>query len=234
MKQESGPRMDPKATELFKKMSDYLGGLKAFSFLASFRDERVMPTGEKLEYESSSKVTLRRPNRLHTVRHGVLENLEFFYDGKTMTLFKGPNFYATVDAPANIDGMLDALLTRYGVDVPGSDLLFADAYSGMMPDVTDAKYLGTEDVGGTQARHISFRSPEVDWQIWIQDGDRPLPLKYVITTKGVAGEPSFGVRLMDWDLAPKATDAVFAFVPPAGAMKIEFKRPADVPAAPQR
>ena len=226
------PRIEPRATDLFKKMSDYLGGTKAFSVRASFRQEVVLVTGQKLEYESWSQVSVRRPDRLRTSRHGVLENIEFYYDGKTATLFrKEANFYAVEPVPPTVDGMFDAMRARVDIDIPGSDLIYGDAYAGMMENVTDAMYVGLEDIGGSRAHHLAFRDSDVDWQVWIQDGEKPLPVKYVITTKWTTGAPALAVALTDWDLAPRLDDATFAFVPPPGALKIDFRRPPDVPAA---
>jgi hypothetical protein len=62
----------------------------------------------------------------------------------------------------------------------------------------------------------------VDWQIWIEDGDKPLPRKLILTSKQVKGEPQFTVVIRNWDLTPKLTDQEFSFTPPKGAKKIEF------------
>ena len=226
------PRIDPQALELFKKMCDYLGSAKAFRVRASFREEVMLLTGQKLVYDSWAQVSVRRPDRLRTSRHGILEDLEVYYDGKSVAMFRRqPNLYAVTPAPPTIGGMFDAMRSQFDISIPGSDLLYADAYAGMIEDVTDAFYVGLEDIGGLLAHHLGFRHPDVDWQVWIQEGEKPLPVKYIITTKWMTGAPSFDVAMTDWDLAPRLDDATFAFMPPPGAQKIEFKRPPDVPAA---
>ena len=60
--------------------------------------------------------------------------------------------------------------------------------------------MGTGPVGGIDCDHLAFRNPRVDWQIWIQKGEQPLPLKYVITTKWVTGAPQYSLRLSEWDV----------------------------------
>ena len=70
--------------------------------------------------------------------------------------------------------------------------------------------------------HLAFRGSEVDWQIWIEDGDKPLPRKFILTSKKVAGEPEFTVLIRSWDMAPELTNSEFSFTPPKGAKKIEF------------
>ena len=225
-------RIDPRATDLFKRMSDYLARSKALSVRATFREEVILLTGQKLEYESSAQISLRRPDRLRTSRHGILEDLDFYYDGKTVTVYrKQPNFYAVQSTSATVDSMLDAIRSQLDIEIPGSDLLYADAYPGMIEGVTDGMYVGLEDVGGVRVHHLAFRQTDVDWQIWIQEGDKPVPVKYVINTKWMTGGPSIDVVMTDWDLAAQPNDETFTFLPPAGARKIEFKRPPDLPAA---
>ena len=229
---EGPSRIDPKAVELLKKSTDYLSNAKAFTLKASFTDEVVLLNGQKIGPESWSYVSLQRPNHFRTVRHGVQENLDFYYDGKSMAFFiKGPNFYATVPAPSTLDGMLDDLDFRYDVDIPGSDLFYTDAYAGMMDGVTEAAYIRLEEVSGVPAHHLAFRNDEVDWQLWVRDGDMPVPVKYVITTKWSTAAPSYTVFMTDWNMSPTFDNTTFNFTPPAGARQIEFVRPADVPGA---
>ena len=72
--------------------------------------------------------------------------------------------------------------------------------------------------------HLAFRGPVVDWQIWIADGDKPLPRKYVITTRGDPAQPQYMVLMSNWNVAPKVSDAMFRFTPPQGAKKTDFLR----------
>ena len=80
--------------------------------------------------------------------------------------------------------------------------------------------IGTGYVGGVECDHLAFRGDLVDWQIWISRGERTLPMKYVITTKWVTGAPQYSLRLSGWSTDPVDQKA-FAFVPPAGATKID-------------
>ena len=63
----------------------------------------------------------------------------------------------------------------------------------------------------------------MDWQIWIEDGPKPVPRRFTITSKKIEGTPEFVVELSDWDTDPDFTDEVFEFTPPRGAQKIEFQ-----------
>lgn len=109
---------------------------------------------------------------------------------------------------------------------PAGDLLYANAADILMEDVVSAMVVGQGTVGGVSCRHLAFQGNQVDWQIWIKDGPQPLPCKLVITSKLQAGQPQFVVVTSDWNLAPKLAAERFRFVPPKGAIKVDFLPPA--------
>ena len=82
-----------------------------------------------------------------------------------------------------------------------------------------AKDLGPSAVDGTSCEHYAFRQDDVDYQIWIQKGEFPLPRKVVITTTTDAARPQYSATYT-WNLAPSFNDAAFTFVAPADAKKI--------------
>jgi len=214
--------VDPEAARLLRRMSDYVGGLQRFSLDTENTLEAVLVSGQKIQFDGATKVTVERPNRLYAERSGDARQ-NFYYDGKTLTLYNPTeNYYATVPAPGTIEGMLDFARDALDVVAPAGDLLFADAYARLMQDVTSGFVVGKTIVAGVECDQLAFRGPVVDWQIWIQGGDRPLPRKYVITTKDLAGWPQFTVVARNWNLAPDASDARFSFVPPQGAREVEF------------
>ena len=88
-------------------------------------------------------------------------------------------------------------------------------------DATQGAYVGTGVIGGVECDHLAFRNPRVDWQLWVQKGDQPLPLKYVITTKWVTGAPQYSLRLRNWNVKPEIDAAMFTFTAPAGAKKLD-------------
>jgi len=217
-----GP-IEPRARELLQQMSDHLASLQEFSVSARHTNDVMLATGQKLQFDAASNVSVRRPNRLRSHRVGDIAETEFIYDGSTATVFaKGTNYYASAPVPPTIDGMLDAIRTRLGVEPAGADLLYADVYGGLMPEVTEAFYVGQSLIGGAKTHHLAFRSRETDFELWIEDGSRPLPRKYVITSKWRTGAPQFGVELSNWELSPRLSDALFSFTPPPGAQKVDF------------
>ena len=88
-------------------MADYLTDLPSFTVRATNTLQVMLVSGEKLDFEAVSDVSVRRPDRVRTRRTGVAVNADFYYDGKTVTVFdRTTNFFTVNEAPPSIDGML--------------------------------------------------------------------------------------------------------------------------------
>ena len=79
--------------------------------------------------------------------------------------------------------------------------------------------VGASEVGGVTCEHYAFRQPGIDWQLWIQLGDFPLPRKLILTTLTDDARPQYS-SILDWNLAPSFNEAAFEFDPPPDAHKI--------------
>ena len=53
------------------------------------------------------------------------------------------------------------------------------------------------------------------------DGGTPVPLKYVITSKRIAGAPEYSVVMSNWNLKPTIAADRFKFVAPKGATNLK-------------
>jgi hypothetical protein len=185
--------------------------------------EAVVSTGQKLQFGHRVAATVQRPNKMRAERVGELISQTFYYDGKSLSLnLPQEKFYATVAAPPTLEAMLDFARDKLDVIAPGGDLLYANAYERLTDGLTSAFVVGRAVVGGAPCDHIAFRNSEVDWQIWIQTGDKPLPRKFVVTSKRMPESPQFTSVMSNWETAPTVNSAIFSFTPPRGARQIEF------------
>jgi hypothetical protein len=208
---------------LVKAMSDYLAAQKAISFSFDTNLEIVTKDGQKLGLASSGTVTLNRPDKIRVTRHGGFANAEAVFDGKTLSLLgKNANLYGQVDVPGSIDHLIDELRDKYHRPVPGADLLESNVYDQLMPLVVDVKDLGSGVIGGVECDHLAFRTKEVDWQIWIAQGARPYPCRYVITSKLIAEAPEYSVQIRDWKTGNEVASDDFSFSNPTNAKKIDL------------
>jgi hypothetical protein len=81
--------------------------------------------------------------------------------------------------------------------------------------------VGTSSIDGVQCDQYAFREGEIDWQIWIQRGDQPVPRKVVIIDRTDEARPAYVARLT-WNTSAQFTKATFAFSPPKDAKAIHM------------
>jgi hypothetical protein len=217
------PAVDPAATQILQRMTDYLGSLQLFSVHTQNTLEDVLDSGHRVDFDVSASVIVSRPNKLRAERRGDLIDQIFYYDGKTLTLFNPSDMvYATEPAPATIEGVLDFARESLGLGIPAADLVYRNAFPLLMQDVTFAAVVGKAVIGGVKCDHLLFSRPGVDFQVWVAAAGRPLPYKYVVTDTGTPALVSITTVMRDWNVAPAAGDARFTFIPPQGAKPITF------------
>jgi len=212
---------DADARRLLKAMSDYMGAQKALAFDFDSSLDIVSTQQQKITLAASGSVILNRPDKLHVTRRGGFADMEMSFDGKTVTLLgKNSKQYAEVAAAGTIDQLVDVLRDKYHRPVPGADLLMANPYKELMPEVTDVKDLGSGVIRGVECDHLAFRTREVDWQIWIAQGPNPYPCRYVITSTKVTGAPEYRLDIRDWKTGAGVAADSFKLAVPAGAQKL--------------
>jgi hypothetical protein len=223
--------IEPKAIEALKTMSAYLRTLKTFSVRSDTTIDEVMDTGEKVQFGGSVEYRVRAPNRLRADINSDRKQRQYFYDGKSLTIYGPRNkYYASVPASGSISELLQAADAKYGVEMPLSDLFLWGTDKSGIEDIKSAVYVGPARVAGIDTDHYAFRQQDVDWQLWIERGKTPLPRKMVITTTQEPSQPQY-VAVLKWDLAPKLDDAVFRFAPPKDAKRIAIAEAAAQAAA---
>jgi hypothetical protein len=218
----SADGIDPDVDRILRSMSSYLGGLPAFSMAADIDNEIVDLEGQKLQFSSSAKFIIARPAKFHVQRKGAFADVAIIFDGKTLTLNgKNANAYVQIEGPETIDEATRAIGFETGLDMPAAELLDADPYTDLVSNVMSSDYLGTVYVNGIECHYLTFRAAQVDWQLWVATGDKPLPMKYVITSKWVTAAPQYSIRFLDWDTDPEIAAGQFSFSAPKGARKLD-------------
>ncbi|MGB8427961.1 MAG: DUF2092 domain-containing protein, partial [Desulfobacterales bacterium] len=150
------------AKSLFKAMSDYMAAQKVISFAYDATLEIVTTDLQKLALASSGRATLNRPDKIRATRTGGFADAELLFDAKTLTLLgKNENLYAQVDIPGTIDHLIDELRLKHNMPLPAADLLMANVYEQLMPEVVDVKDLGSGVIGGVECDHLAFRTDKV-------------------------------------------------------------------------
>ena len=181
-----------------------------------------MKMAKRVQYETSVDMLARAPNGLRVQVKSDRQDRLFLYNGKDFTLFgQRTNFYATAPAPPTIGELIERLKEKFGIDTPLADLFYWGTDKSSANEILSASDIGPSQVDGTSCEQYIFRQPGLDWQIWIQQGEYPLPRKLVLSTLGDEARPEY-ISVMTWNLAPSFNDGAFTFDPPQGVMRIAF------------
>src|SRR3954468_2783951 len=211
------------AAKFLKAMTDYTAAQKSISATFDSDIEVVTPELEKIQFTSSGKLQLARPDKLRISRTGGYADVQLVYDGKTVSIYgNNAKAYVQADLAGTVDQLVDLLQARSGAAMPGTDLLLTQAYDELMSNVIVGQHIGQGVIDGVECEHLAFRGGDTDWQIWIESGANPVPRKYVITSKTLAGAPQYTLKIKQWKTdGAEAADA-FVFKPPADAQKVDL------------
>jgi hypothetical protein len=220
--------IEPKADAALHRMSNYLASLKTFRVDTTTVDEtKVSKNGQKIQEVAESKMAIRRPGELRIDRNGPNGHVVVRDDGRQFSVYNSDKrTYATAPAQGDLQQAADQAREQLHVDAPGIDLIGTNSYANLTDGVTEVRYIGLVPMGGgVMAHQLAATKKDVTYQIWIQDGPVPLPLRYVVTGRDMAGSPQFTIELRNWQPNAPVTGSSFMFTPPAGAKKVAFAPP---------
>ena len=220
----ANPDSEEKAIAVLKRTATFLAQAQRFSVTIDAGFDAVQESGQKIEFGETRQVVLRRPDHFRidaTKRDGAKSTLLF--DGKDLTIFHvQENVYAAAAKPGSADEAIAYFVNDLGMRLPLAELLNSHLDKVFLEQVRVANYVESSSIAGVPCDHLALRGAEADLQLWVAQGQQPLPRRLVITYKHADGRPQFWAQLSDWNLAPEVPDALFVFTPPKGATKIAF------------
>jgi hypothetical protein len=210
------------AKKLLRAMSDYVEGQDVISFDFDATLGVVTNDSQSLGLSSSGSVSLNRPNQIRATRAGGHASIEMIFDGTILTLFgDNANAYTRVEMAGTIDDMAIALRDTYDRPLPAADLILPNSYDAILADVTDIKDLGSGVIEGIECDYLAFRKDALDLQIWIAQGDRPYPCRYVVTSRDVEHSPQYSIKIRNWKTGSIVATDDFDFVNTTNAELVE-------------
>ena len=216
-------RVDPQALEALKRMSTTLGAAKALTYRSRTIVEVPAKTGQFITLFSTAEVALKRPDKLRARLTGEAPHFDFYYDGATASAVAPVNnVYSTVEAPSTIDTMVPAMQQETGIRFVTAPFLFSDPYGVLTRKLISGIVVGPAVVNGRPFQHLAFRSPGVNWEVWIESGQRALPWRLAVTFTDRTNFPRVLVQFRSWNLNPWLKAGDFSFRKPAGAREIPF------------
>jgi hypothetical protein len=212
------------ASAILMRMAEFLGGTQRFSVSIRGGYDAVQKSGQKIEFGEMRTVTLSRPDRLRVEgeRSGGAKTLTVFNGKEIVLIDAASNVYATAPQPGGVDDTIVHFVRDLGMRLPLAVLLVSQLPAELKDRVRSVDYVEKTKIHGSTSHHLAARTDTVDFQVWVADGDMPLPQRVVITYKKDKGEPQFWAQFADWNLAPAIEDSTFLVKPPDGAQKVPF------------
>ena len=212
------------ASDKLMEMAKFLSRQEKFSATLRVGYEVPQANGQKIEFGEIRDLAVQRPNRVRMSEQASdgRGNIMVF-DGKTITLLDGETGkYAQVPQPGDIDHTVVYYIRDLKMRLPLAPLLMAHFPEEMQSRIESVDYVERTTILGEPAHHIAARTANIDFQVWIVDGKRPLPLRIVLNYRNEAGHPQFWVQFSKWNLAPQFAKSTFEFKAPKGAEQILF------------
>jgi hypothetical protein len=214
----------PDAKAILMRMADFLSKSPRMSVTVHSSYDAIQGEGDKVEWNDIREVILSRPDRLriNTQRSDGARSLLVF-DGKQITTFdESSKAYAQASHPGSVDDAVIYFVRDLGMRLPLAMLLMSRLPAELEQRVQSVEYVEKTATLSAPAHHLAGRTATVDFQLWIADGDRPAPLRAVLTYKEAPGQPQFRAQFSDWNFDRQTPESAFIFTPPEGAKKIPF------------
>jgi hypothetical protein len=216
------PVRDQAALDALSRMGAYLRTLERFQIQADTVIDEVADNGQKLQFAGAVTYKVRRPDGLYVETKTDRRVRQFTYDGHTFTIYAPrQNFYAQAEQTGTLAELATRLADRFDIHLPLVDLFYWGTDQADPSAITSASVIGFARINGADCDQYAFRQDGVDWQIWIERGERPLPRKLVITTRDGDANPQYAATL-HWTLNPSFAPATFTFTPPREAHLIRI------------
>jgi hypothetical protein len=205
--------LEPQAAAALDRMGAYLRTLETWEVRADATTEDVFDNGQKLQFLQRTTYTVALPDRMKVDIVGDRFHRQVWLDGKTMTVAGlGVKKYTQVPVTAPVGEVVRIAADDYGITLPLLDLFLWGTPDSNVVKPSSGFRVGDARIGDTAVGHYAFRQPGVDFQLWIEEGDRPLPRKMVITNTEHPAQPQY-VAYFTWNLAPAIRADSFTFNP---------------------
>ena len=220
--EETTAELDLEARAILMEMAEFISKAPVFSMTLRSSYDAIQEDGQYIEFGEKRHILLQRPDRLRveSERSDGERGLVLF-DGKKITGFKADdNVFAQVEKPGTVDDTLVYLVRDLQFTLPLARMLHSGFAQQLDKKITVISFVEEDFLFDVVTDHLAIRSEDVDMQLWVAQGDEPLPRRIVLTYKNAPGQPQFRGDFTDWSIAPKIAADSFTFTPPADAEQV--------------
>ena len=220
----AAPARDAEAMAAILEMAKFLAATPRFSVNVRSGYDAVQASGQKIEFGETRRIVVDRPARLRIDSEPSNgDQRQVLFDGKMITVSSPvQKVYAQATQKGSIDDALRFFKQELHLPLPLAPLLMNTLGDELEKRIVEIKGVETTQTSAGTVHHLAARGDTVDFQVWLAEGDKPLPSRVVLTYPEADGQPQYWADFSDWNLSPKVDDALFSFAPASDARKILF------------
>lgn len=214
--------VEPEAMAALNRMGATLRSLQRFTVQSDATAEQVYPDGEKIHVPVRTKYTISMPNQMNVDFVSDSGQRVLRYDGKFMTLAGTKSRkYVRFPLTGSVVDVFNRLEDDFGIELPLREMFLWGSEASDVEPPYAARYIGDSMIGGDAVSHYAIRQTGLDWQIWLDKGDKPLPRKLVITANDEPSLPQF-IAHFTWNTAPDIARDAFSTAAPKDYQLVDF------------
>ena len=213
--------VDPRVTSAaatLKRMHVYLREAADLEFRTTARDSGEV---KALGRSGSARFQIRKPNLFRV--EAVVDGQATIYvsDGKTLTIFRpGTGKYMQLPARDTIVGTMYGATGILAQQARIVDFFWTVDYLEVVgEDVRVLDKDAVQNISGHDCRRYSVDRMDDSWDVWIAQGDLPLPCRLISRRRDTSAQVQSNE--FAWTATPKFTSDTFVFTPPAGARLVD-------------
>jgi hypothetical protein len=198
------------ALAVLQHACDFLGSVTSFTAEVDLDMDRYLQGGDKVPVSLHCVVRVHQPDRLAVEYKGASDDRKVVYDGKNVTAVdRLKSKFTIVGAQPRLEDAIPGVKAKQSIIMPFSDLLQRDAFDTLSTAMRTAEYVGIRKVGNVECHQLAFTQDNVDWQLWVQTGDQPLPMKSLIQYKKDSKTPRYSWEARKWEINQPQPDDAF-------------------------
>lgn len=215
-------KVDPEVVQRIEEMGKHLRSLKQFTVKSDFTFEIVTEDNQKFEYPGVLEYKVMAPNKLYAEIKSDHKHRKYYYDGASLTIYDPKTkFYGQISAPNTISELIEKIEDEYKIALPMEDLFDWGTEKAATNNIKMAVFAGEARLNDKEVEQFAIRQGNIDWQLWVTKGQKPLPQKVVYIANDDQSKPRFEANLK-WNTDPKLKMKDFEWKAPKDSYKIEI------------
>jgi hypothetical protein len=214
---------DARAIEIIDRMSETIGQLTSISFQLKTSEDKPHDKAGYLREFATHDVYLVGPDKMHIFSNKPNQKYAYWYNGNIMMYYNHTyNHYGFIETPDNIRETIALVNAEYEVDFPAADFFYPTFTDDLMESSDYIGYEGLTEIDGEKCYYIVAKGKNMLIQLWISSGSYSLPVRYTIKELRNEEKLQFEGSFSNWNINPNLPDALFDFVVPADARRLQM------------